>query len=88
MITKDYMLLAPDGIHARPATVLIRIIRAFTVEVRMKKGDREVVLTSMLHILGLVPKGGDTITIIIEGKDEQPAFEAIDAFFTEQLSAS
>jgi phosphocarrier protein HPr len=85
MIHKDYTLMAPDGIHARPATALIRLIRTFKAQVRMKKGDREVVLTSMLHILSLVPKGGDTLTLLIEGEEETQAAAAIDIFFKEQL---
>lgn len=88
MITKDYTLMAPDGIHARPATALIRLIRTFKAQVSMKKGDREVVLTSMLQILSLVPKNGDTITITVTGEDERSAFDAIDTFFSDQLSAA
>jgi len=39
----------------------------------------------MLNILSLTIKGGDTISIIIEGEDETTAAEAVDLFFTEQL---
>ena len=39
----------------------------------------------MLNILSMGLKGGDTITIHIEGDDEQDAGEAINKFFNEEL---
>ena len=86
MITKDYILTAPDGIHARPATALIRLVRTFQSDVRMKKGDREITLNSMLQILGLTPKAGDTVTVTVSGPDESAAFETLDAFFTKEFA--
>ncbi|HTD99809.1 MAG TPA: HPr family phosphocarrier protein [Mucilaginibacter sp.] len=85
MITKDYVILAPQGIHARPATTLIRLTKNFKSAVSLKKGDKVVRLNSMLNILSMTIKGGETISVIIEGEDEVKATEAIDLFFTEQL---
>jgi phosphocarrier protein HPr len=85
MIAKDYIITAPEGIHARPATALIRLTRQFKSAVSLKKDDKTVRLNSMLNILSLGAKGGDTITILVEGEDELLAVEAIDAFFSEQL---
>ena len=42
-------------------------------------------LNSMLNILSLSIKGGETITIIIDGEDETDASTAINQFFTEEL---
>ena len=85
MITKDYIITAPQGLHARPATTLIRLAKNYTSAISLKKGDITVRLNSMLYILSLTIKGGDTISIIIEGEDETTAAEAVDLFFTEQL---
>jgi phosphocarrier protein HPr len=85
MISKDYMITSPQGIHARPATTLIRLTKNFNSIISLKKNDKLVRLNSMLNILSLVIKGGETISIIIEGDDEIIAAEAIDLFFTQQL---
>lgn len=85
MIAKDYIITAPEGIHARPATALIRLTRQFKSAVSLKKDDKTFRLNSMLNLLSLGAKGGDTITILVEGEDELLAVEAIDAFFSEQL---
>jgi phosphocarrier protein HPr len=85
MITRDFVILAPQGIHARPATTLIRLVKNFKSVVTLKKGDKTVKLNSMLNILSLTIKGGETISIIVDGEDEKNALQAISTFFTEQL---
>jgi phosphocarrier protein HPr len=85
MITKDYIILAPHGLHARPATTLIRLAKSFKSTTSLQKAGKTVKLNSMLNILSLTIKGGETITVIIEGEDETIASAAINQFFTEQL---
>lgn len=85
MIHKHYTILAAHGLHARPATVLIKLVKNYRSAVSLKKDDKEVRLNSLLNILSLALKGGDAITVVIDGEDEVSAAVAIDQFFTEQL---
>jgi len=85
VISTDYIIAAPEGIHARPATTLIRLVKTFKSVVNLKKEDKVVRLNSMLNILSMGAKGGDTISIIVEGEDEALAAAAIDNFFREEL---
>lgn len=85
MISKDYIVTSTEGIHARPATRLARLAKEYRSSISLKKGDRVVKLNSMLSILTVGAKGGDTITIMIDGEDEQAAYAAIDQFLTEEL---
>ena len=85
MITKEYIILAPQGLHARPATTLIRLAKGFKSTTSLQKAGKTVKLNSMLNILSLAIKGGETITVIIDGEDEAIASAAINQFFTEQL---
>jgi len=85
MISKEYTILSAHGLHARPATVLIKLVKNYRSAVSLKKGDKEVRLNSLLNILSLTLKGGDVVTVLIDGEDEDVAAEAIDLFFTEQL---
>jgi phosphocarrier protein len=86
MISKDYTIHAAEGIHARPATALVRLARQFSSSVYLKKKEAVVKLDSMLNILSLATKAGDVITMLIEGEDEVNAAAALDQFFTEQLN--
>ena len=74
-----------QGMHARPATTLIRLVKTFKSAISLKKGDKTVKLNSMLNILSLNIKGGETVSVIIEGEDETAAAEALSDFFTNQL---
>ena len=85
MISKDYIITSAEGIHARPATTLVKLTKNYKSTFSIKKGDRVVKLNSLLNILSLAAKGGETISIIIEGEDETDAMAAIDQFFTEHL---
>ena len=85
MISKNYIITAPEGIHARPATALIRLTKKFKSVISLKKDEKTIRLNSILGILSLAAKGGETISIMIEGEDEDSAAEAIDSFFTDQL---
>ena len=81
MITKDYTIPFPEGLHARPATALIRLTKQFKSVFHLKKGSTVIRLNSMLNILSLGAKNGETISVIVEGEDESGAATAIDEFF-------
>lgn len=87
MITKEYIITSAQGIHARPATTLIRLTKSYKSTISIKKNNKTVRLNSILNILSMAIKGGETITILIEGDDELIAAEALDHFFTEELKA-
>lgn len=85
MISKDYIIQAAEGIHARPATALLKLSRNFTSAISLRKDGKTVKLNSMLNILAMATKGGDTLTVLIEGVDEEQAAIALDNFFTADL---
>lgn len=83
MITKDYIIMAPEGIHARPAAALVKLTRQFKAVVHLQFKEKVVLLNSLLNLLSLGAKGGDTITLQIEGEDEVSAARALEQFFME-----
>ena len=85
MIVKEYTILSAEGMHARPAAALVKLVRNFQARITLTKGEKEVRLNSVLSILSMMAKGGETVTVHIEGPDESAALEAIDHFFQQQL---
>lgn len=83
MITKDYIILAPQGMHARPAATLIKLVKNYKSTISLQKSGKTVRLNSILNILSMTIKGGETINIIINGEDEESAATAMDLFFTQ-----
>ena len=85
MITKEYIITAPQGLHARPATTLIRLTKNFKSSISLKKAEKIIKLNSMFNILSLGIKGGDQVSVIVDGEDEISAVIALDEFFKDQL---
>ncbi len=85
MIVREYTIQAAEGMHARPATSLVRLAKKFESSIQIKKGDKQIELNSLLNILGLTLKLGDSISLMIEGADEKEAAIAVESFFKEQL---
>jgi phosphocarrier protein len=85
MIKRDFIIIDPLGMHARPATALIKLARNFSSAITIQKNGRSVPVKSMVNILSLAIKAGESVTIITEGEDESAAFAAMDHFFTEEM---
>jgi len=85
MIVNNYTIMAAQGLHARPAAALVKLAKTYKSAISLKKGDQEVRLNSLLNLLSLALKGGEVISIVIEGEDEAAAAAAIDRFFNEEL---
>ena len=85
MISRDFVILAPQGMHARPAAILLKLAKQFRSEIDLKKDGKQVPLKSMLNILACSIKCGDTVSVIIHGEDEADAALAMENFFTRDL---
>jgi len=77
MIKKKVTIINKLGLHARAAVKFVNLSNRFTSSVRIKKGGNEVDGKSILGILTLAAVQGSEITLVISGKDEQAALEAL-----------
>ncbi len=80
-----YVITDAQGIHARPAGLLVKEAAKFASTIKVAKGEKEADLKRLLAVMGLGIKQGEEITIKIEGADEDNAAEAIETFFKENL---
>ena len=85
MKTFDYTIKDEIGIHARPAGLLAKKAKEFSSAISIEKGGKKVNLTKLMAVMGLGVKHGETVTITVDGADEDAAAEAIKAFFEENL---
>lgn len=85
MITKQYLILAPEGMHARPATAMVKLAKQYQVTIVLKKGEKTAKLSSLLNILSLGIKGGEVVVLEFNGADEATAAGAFDVFFADNL---
>ncbi|MBE5921994.1 MAG: HPr family phosphocarrier protein [Lachnospiraceae bacterium] len=80
-----YKITEPQGIHARPAGELIRIVKQFACTVTIAKDGKSADAKKIFGVMGLAAKQGDEITMTFEGVDEVEAQAAVEAFLKENL---
>jgi len=78
-----YTITDPNGIHARPAGLLVKQLKAFKSTVTIFKGDKNVDMKKLLALMGLAVKQGDAVTIKVEGEDEEACAAALEKFLKE-----
>ena len=75
----------PVGIHARPAGLLVKAAKALDSTVTVEKDGKSAAATKLMALMGLGIKGGDTVTVSVEGGDEQASLTAMEQFFRDNL---
>ena len=81
----DYTITDPQGIHARPAGLLVKEAKKYSSAMSMTKDGKKANLKTLFAIMGLAVKAGNTVTIAVEGDDEAEAAAAMEAFFKANL---
>ena len=84
---KEFTYTVKDrvGIHARPAGLLVKLVKDFKSEVYIEKEERRIKADRLIAVMNIGIKQGDTVTVSIEGTDEEEAYNAIYSFFSENL---
>lgn len=80
-----YVITDPEGIHARPAGLLVKKAAEFQSKVTIDKAGKAVDAKRILGVMGLGVKKGEEVTVAADGEDEAAAIEALEAFFKENL---
>ena len=73
------------GIHARPAGMLVKEVKNFQSKVTLEKDGKSVDASRLMAVMGMGVKEDQTVTVTVEGDDEDAACEAIKAFFETNL---
>jgi len=65
------------GMHARAAGAFVKASEKFRSEIKVSKDGMEVNGKSIMGLMMLAAQKGSSIVIIVEGDDEQEAFDAL-----------
>jgi phosphocarrier protein len=66
-----------SGLHARPAAIFVQEAAKYKADIQIGKDNRFVSAKSILGVLSLGVRGGETIVLKIVGDDEQQAAQAL-----------
>ena len=81
-----YTITDPVGIHARPAGLLVKAVKALDSAVTIAKADgKSAGGAKLMALMGLGIKQGETVTVTLEGSNEDANAASLEQFFKDNL---
>ncbi|CAA7600106.1 Phosphotransferase system, HPr histidine phosphorylation site [Acididesulfobacillus acetoxydans] len=81
MLERQYTITNNQGLHARPASLLVQMASQSKSSVTLIKEGKEYNAKSVLGIMSVGAQKGDVISIRIDGPDEAETDTKIQALF-------
>lgn len=85
MKTFEYTITDPVGIHARPAGLLVKEAKKYEETITVTKDDKSAEAKKLMALLGLCVVKGETVTVCVEGANEDATVIEMEKFFKENL---
>ena len=83
-----YVITDKEGIHARPAGELIKVVKGFNSTIKIAKDGKEADCKRMFAVMGLGVKNGQEVVFTFDGEDEDAACEAVSKFMSNGKSCN
>ncbi len=77
MITKEIIVKSATGLHARPATLLVKKASSFKSDVYIEFNGKKANVKSLIGVLSLGVTKGSNVSLSINGDDEAYAMDEI-----------
>lgn len=77
MVKKDVVIVNKSGLHARPASNLVRAASKFNSDVTILYKEKIINVKSLLNVLSAGIACGTEITLMCEGEDEAEALNKL-----------
>ncbi|EDS77795.1 PTS sugar transporter subunit IIA [Clostridium novyi A str. 4552] len=75
MVKKEATIKNATGLHARPATLLVKKASSFKSDIYLEYGDKKANVKSLIGVLSLGVTKDSTVTVTASGDDETLAVE-------------
>lgn len=86
MMKFEHTVKDPLGIHARPAGQIAKLAKGYAdTAITIEKNGTVAKASQLMKLMGLGVKNGDTVTVAVEGGNEEAAFAAMKEFFDTNL---
>lgn len=77
MIKKDVVIKEKNGIHARPAGILVKVAGKFKSSIYIVVSEKKVNAKSIMGVMSLGVRENQEISIEVDGEDENDAINEI-----------
>lgn len=85
MIEEVLKIINKHGLHARPAAQFVKVAGKYNSDIKVIKDGLEVNGKSIMGIMMLAAEPGSEITLLVEGEDEQEAFDALNELISQKF---
>ena len=75
---KEFVIKSEDGLRGKNAALFVQAAGKFESQVLIECGNKKVNAKSIMGVLSLGIKKGDTVYIIANGKDENDAINSLE----------
>ena len=75
----------PDGIHARPAGLLVKEANKYNSQITIKLGDKTADAKKIFSLMGIAAKKSDNLQVTVIGDDEKIAAENLQEFLKNNM---
>lgn len=80
-----YTIRDENGIHARSAGMLVKLVKGFGGSVTVHAGDKQCDMKRLMALMGLGIKQGGEIRVCVEGEGEEAMAAELEKFLRENL---
>ncbi|MBD5546356.1 MAG: HPr family phosphocarrier protein [Lachnospiraceae bacterium] len=81
----NYTITDPVGIHARPAGLLVKEAKQYDSTITITRDGKSADAKKLMALMSLGVKQGDTVTVDVEGGDEETVAAKMEDFFKNNL---
>lgn len=81
----EYTITDEVGIHARPAGLLVKEAKQYDSVIKISKDGKSAEAKKLMALMGLGVKKGETVTVTVEGGDEEAVAAKMEEFFKNNL---
>ena len=85
MVTFTFSVNDENGLHARPAGLLVKEAMKCKSAVTLKKGGKSGDAKKIFNVMGLAVKHGDVVTVEVDGITEQEDADCLKKYIEENL---
>ena len=85
MLNRDIEITNKLGLHARASAKLTQLAGQFASDVFLARGGRKVNAKSIKGVMMLAASRGTTITLEVDGADEEEAMQALEHLITDKF---
>ncbi|WP_129596589.1 HPr family phosphocarrier protein [Anaerophilus nitritogenes] len=81
MIKKEISIMHEQGLRARPAAMFVQLTNKFMSDIFVEQQYKKVNAKSIMCIMALGLLKGESVTVSVDGPDEEEAIKFIEEFF-------